>query len=174
MRKGLVICMLIITFCVSAGFASAGVPTIHANDVLNIEPGEEFDIVIFVECHASVANYTVNVTLHPRFQFVEEGGDMVVSGSNASITYLGYDTDDLRFEFPMFALNNTPEGDYNIPFQAYWNGSETSYVLAQVESDTVQVSVGEGGRSPCSTTDLLILPVFGVSIAFCIVKRQKR
>jgi hypothetical protein len=174
MRKGLVICLLIIIFCVSVGIASAGVPTIHANDIFSIEPGDEFEVEVFIECHAVEANYTVNVTLHPRFQFVEEESDMIISGTNASITYLGYDTDELRFEFPMMALNDTPEGDYNIPYRVYWNGSETSFVFTLVESDTVQVSVGEGGDSACSTTDSLILPIFGISIAFGIFKKQKR
>lgn len=174
MRKGLVMCMLIIIFYVLSGLASAGVPTIHANDVFHIEPGNDFDVVIFVECHAEVANNTVTVIRHPRFEFVEEGSDMVVDGDNASITETGYDTDEIRFEFPMMASNNTPEGDYNMHYEVHWNGSETGFVYTLVESDTIQVSVGEGGDSACSTTDFILLPVFGLSIAFCIVKRQKR
>lgn len=174
MGKGLVTWMPIIIFLISAGIVSAGVPTINANDVFNVEPGDTFEVEVFVECHSVEANYTVSVTLHPRFQFVEEGSDMNISGTNASITYLGYDTDELRFEFPMVALNDTPEGDYNIPYQVYWNGSETSFVLTLIESDTVRVSVGEGGDSACSTSDFIILPILGISIAFCIVKKQKR
>lgn len=174
MRKRTVIWVFMFTFCVFAGMANAGEPVITANDRFGVDAGEEFDVVIFVECHEDVANYTVRVTLHPRFEFVEEDSDMVVSGSNASITHMGYDQDSLRFEFPMVATNDTPEGDYHIPYSVYRNGSETNFILTLEESDTVRISIGEGGgENPCSSTSFLILPVFAVGCAFCIVKKQR-
>jgi len=174
MGKSLAILMITFAFCITAGFVSAGIPEINANDVLSVEPEEEFEVEVFVKCHAEEANYTVNVTLHPRFEFLEEGSDMNVSGNNASITYLGYDTDELRFEFPMMALNNTPEGDYNLNYQVYWNGSETGFVLTLVESDSVRVSVGEGGQDTCSSSSLIILPITAFVTMFFIVKKEKR
>ena len=169
-----VIWVLSLTFCVFSGMASAGEPVVTANDVFSVDPGEGFEVDIFVECHEDVANYTVSVTIHPRFEF-GESSVMVVSGNNASITYMGYDQDSLRFEFPMVATNDTPEGDYHMPYSVYRNSSETGFMLTLEETDTVRVSVGEGGgENPCTTTSFLILPVFAVGCTFCIVKRQRR
>lgn len=114
MKKSLAILMLVIALFYFSGFASAGVPTVESYDVFHIEPGEEFEVEVLVICHADVANYTVTVTLHSRFQFAENDSDMVISGINASVTYEGRDTDELFFEFPMVANNNTPDGNYNI------------------------------------------------------------
>ncbi len=176
MRKRLVICVFLIAFCILAGFVSAGKPEVNANDVISrVDPGEEFDVNIFIDCHANVANYTVKITGSPRFRFVEDGSDMVISGSNASITKMGFDEENLRFKFPMMALNNTPDGDFSIHYEAYWNGSETGFVPELVESDSVRVSVGEGGEdSPCSSAGFVILPVLAVGTAFSIVKKGSR
>ncbi len=174
MPKNLITCMLIFALYFSVGIASAGVPEIEANDILHREPGVEFDVVIFVNSHAD-ADYTVNVTLHPRFQFVENGSAMNVTGDTASITYTGYDTDSLRFEFPMVAENDTPEGDYNIQFEVYWNGSETGFNYTLVDDDTVKISIGEGGdSSPCSSSALLVLPVLAFGTSFGITKKKYR
>ena len=174
MSKNLIICMLIFALCFSVGIASAGIPEIEANDILRREPGEEFDVVIFVNSHAE-ADYTVNLTRHPRFQFVEEGSNMNVSGDSALITYTGYDTDSLRFEFPMVAENDTPEGDYNIQYEVYWNGSETGFNYTLVEDQTVKISIGEGGdSSTCSSSALLVLPVLAFGTSLGISKKRKR
>lgn len=175
MTNRTVIWALLLTFYILAGMVSAGEPEIDARDVLSVDVGEEFEVDIIVTFHEDVANYTVSVTLHPRFEFVEGNPDMVVSGDNASITYEGRDQESIRFEFQMMALNNTPDGDYHIPYSVYWNGSETNFTTTLVESDTVRVSVGEGGGdNPCGTSSFLILPVFVVGTAFCFVKRQGR
>ncbi|MEE9150698.1 MAG: hypothetical protein V3U20_02550, partial [Thermoplasmata archaeon] len=163
----------IIAFWVLAGITSAGVPTVEPHDVFRTEPGEKFEVEVLVICHADVANYTVSVTLHSRFQFVENDSDMVVSGTNASITYEGQDTDELFFEFPMVAKNNTPDGNYNIQYEVYWNGSETGFVSTLVERDTVSVSVREGEESPCSSTGFVVLPLFAVGIVFSVFNKQK-
>jgi hypothetical protein len=173
MKNRLSIWALILIFCFGAGIASAGVPEISAPPVSRIEPGEEFDVDIFVVCHAVEADYTVTLTLHPRFEFVEEGSGMVIADDNASITITGYDKDNPRFEFPMRALNDTPDGDYNIQYAVYWNGSETGFRETVVDGGSVRVSVGEGGEdSPCSSTGILILPILAIVTAFCIVKKK--
>ncbi|UCE38043.1 MAG: hypothetical protein JSW00_02025 [Thermoplasmata archaeon] len=174
MRRSLALYTIITTFCVFAGIASAGEPDVSANNVIGIEPEEEFDLVIFVESHADDSNYTVIVTLHRRFEFVENKSDMIISGDEASITLEGDDKDELRFEFPMMAEEDTPEGSYHIDYEAYWNGSETDFENKLIKMDSVRVSVGEGGRSSCSTTDFLILPVLAIGLVFCIVKKEKR
>jgi hypothetical protein len=171
------ILLLVMSMITFSTLASAGVPEIQANDKSLVEPEEDFDLVVFVDCHADVANYTVIVTLHPRFEFAEDPGDMVVANdsASASITLLGYDQDGLRFEFPMHALNETPEGDYNIPYEVKWNGSETSFALESVEEGTVRISVGEGGsEGACGTTGLLVLPFVGFGAGMVIDKKRKR
>ncbi|UCG69469.1 MAG: hypothetical protein JSV09_00130 [Thermoplasmata archaeon] len=173
MKKSLAILMLVIALFYFSGFASAGVPTVESYDVFHIEPGEEFEVEVLVICHADVANYTVTVTLHSRFQFAENDSDMVISGINASVTYEGRDTDELFFEFPMVANNNTPDGNYNIQYEVYWNGSETGFVPTFVERDTVRVSVREGEESPCSSTSFIILPLFAVGMAYPAFKGLK-
>lgn len=167
--------ILITFFVLYAGFASAGVPEVRANDRFAVEPEEEFNIVIFVDAHAVEANYTVMVTLHQRFDFAADPGDVNVTGDKGTITYVGYDTDSLRFEFPMFAKNETPEGDYNIPYEVKWNGSETNFVLTDVEEGTVRVSVGEGGGDTnCSSAFLIIIPVSSIGILYSYIKRRRR
>ena len=174
MRRSLVIWIIILTFCVFAGIATAGVPTIRTNEVKNIEPEEIFEVAIIVESHA-VSNYTVEVTLHPRFEFADNESDMNITGDMASITIEGIDKDVLRFEFPMMAKNDTPEGEFNIQYEVYWNGTETGSTRELVKSDEVTVSVGEGGDTgPCSSSSLLVLPVLFVGIAFLIVKKESR
>ena len=174
MRKLLFIFSFTVTLTFISGIASAGVPTIYANDVFHVDPGEDFEVVVIVECHAEVANYTVIVTLHPRFEFAPEGSDMAVSGDSATIMYLGYDTDSLRFEFSMMAKNDTPEGDYNTDYAVFWNGSETGFMISQVSSDFVSISVGEGTSGSCSTLSFVVFPVLGVVSSFTIVKKYKR
>jgi hypothetical protein len=160
--------------CIFAGIATAGVPTIRTNTVKNIEPEELFEIEIIVESHA-VSNYTVEVTLHPKFEFAENESDMNITGDTASITIDGIDTDVLRFEFPMMAKNDTPEGEFKIQYRVYWNGTETGFTRELIESDTVTVSVGEGGDTgPCSSSSLLVLPVLFIGISFFIVKKESR
>lgn len=164
----------VVTLTLINGIASAGVPTINANDIFHVEPGEAFDLVVFVECHTDVANYTVAVTLHPRFEFLPEGSDMDVLDDKASITYVGYDTDILRYEFPMMAKNDTPEGDYNTDYAVFWNGSETGYNISQVSSDSVTIGVGEGTSGSCTTLSFVIVPVLAVVTSFTIIKKHKR
>jgi len=154
--------------------ASAGVPEVDALPVFHADPGQVFDLTIFVECHADVGNYTVIVTLHPRFEFVPEGSDMNVSGDVAEITYIGYDLDSLRYEFPMVAKNDTPEGDYNTPYAVFWNSSETGYMPSQVVSSNVEISVGEGTSGSCATLNFTIFPALAVISSFTIVKKRKR
>jgi hypothetical protein len=160
--------------CIFAGIATAGVPTIRTNEVKNIDPEELFEIEIIVESHA-VSNYTVEVTLHPKFEFADNESDMNITGDTASITIDGIDTDVLRFEFPMMAKNDTPEGEFKIQYRVYWNGTETGFTRELIESDTVTVSVGEGGDTgPCSSSSLLVLPVLFIGISFFIVKKESR
>jgi hypothetical protein len=173
MKRSLVLFMLIFILVYFSGFVNAGVPTVESYDVFNVEPGEEFEAEILVICHADLANYTVSVTLHPRFQFIENESDMVISGVNASITYEGLDTDELIFEFPMVSKNDTPDGNYNIKYEVYWNGSGTGFIPTFVESGTVQVSVREGEDTPCSSTSFVILPLFGGGMIYSAYKRQK-
>lgn len=169
------ILLLAMSLITISSLASAGIPEIQANDKSLVEPEEEFELVVFVDCHADVANYTVIVTLHPRFEFAEDTGDMEVTNDSASITLLGYDQDSLRFEFPMLAVNETPEGDYNIPYEVKWNGSETSNVLTSVEEGTIRVSIGQGGsEGGCGTTGLLVLPFVGFGAAVVLDKKRKR
>lgn len=174
MRKLLCLISFAVILTFISGIASAGVPEVYANDIFHVDPGETFDVVVIVECHAEVANYTVIVTLHPRFDFAPQGSDMNVSDDVATITYVGYDTDTLRFEFPMVAQNDTPEGDYNTPYALFWNGSETGYMPSQVSSDTVVISVGEGTSGSCSTLSFTILPALAVISSFTIVRKHKR
>jgi hypothetical protein len=175
MRIRLAIFILFLVFLLFASTASAGVPEVRANNRFSIEPGEEFDIVVFVDCHADEANYTVIVTLHQRFEFADDTGDMNVSGDTATIIYVGYDTDSLRFEFPLVAKNGTPEGDYNIPYEVKWNGTETSFTLSSVEEGTVRVSVGEGGGDTnCASVSIIILPIMGMGIIYTIDKKRRR
>jgi hypothetical protein len=174
MRNILYVAAFAVILTLISGAASAGVPTVDANDVFHVEPGDTFDVVIFVECHAEVANYTVIVTLHPRFQFVPEGSDMNVTGDGASITYVGYDTDILRYEFSMVAENDTPEGDYKTAYAAFWIGSETGFNSSQVTSGSITISVGEGTDGSCSTLSFTIFPALAVISSFTIVKRYKR
>jgi hypothetical protein len=175
MKVRLIMGILISVFVLYAGLASAGVPEVRANDRFAVEPEEEFDIVIFVDAHATEANYTVVVTLHQRFEFAADPGDVNVTGDTGTITYVGYDTDSLRFEFPMFAKNETPEGDYNIPYEVKWNGAETNFTLEDVEEGTVRVSIGEGGGDTnCSSAFFLILPVSGLGILYGYSRRKRR
>jgi hypothetical protein len=175
MRIKLAMFILFLTFLVLSHTASAGIPEVRANNLFNVEPEEEFEIVIFVDAHADEANYTVIVTLHQRFEFASDPGDVNVSGNEGTITYVGYDTDSIRFEFPLFAKNGTPEGDYNIPYEVKWNGSETSFVLTDVEEGTVRVSVGEGGGDTnCSSAIFLIIPAFSIGIIYAVNKRKRR
>jgi hypothetical protein len=174
MKKLLIVFSFAVTLTYISGIASAGVPEVYANDVFHVEPGEVFDAVVFVECHADVANYTVIVTLHPRFEFAPQGSDMNISDDVATITYLGYDTDILRFEFPMTAKNDTPEGDYTTAYASFWNGSETSYMPSQVSSDAITISVGEGTSGSCTTLSFVVFPALGVVSSYTIVKRHKR
>ncbi len=174
MRKLLCVILFGVTLTLISSIASAGVPTVYANDIFRVDPGEIFDVVVIVECHAEVANYTVIVTLHPRFEFAPEGSDMNVSGDSATIIYLGYDTDSLRFEFPMMAKNDTPEGDYTTAYAAFWSGSETGFITSQVSSDAVTISVGEGTSGSCSTLSFTIFPALAVISSFTIVKKHKR
>ncbi len=174
MRLNMIMLVFIMTFCILAGIATAGIPTIRTSEVKNIEPEEIFEIEIIVESHA-VSNYTVEVTLHPRFEFADNKSDMNITGDTASITLHGIDTDVLRFEFPMMAKNDTPEGEFKVQYRVYWNGTETGFVRTLVESDTVAVSIGEGGDTgPCSSSSLLVLPILGVGITFLIVKKESR
>ncbi len=174
MRRSLVIWITILTLCIFAGIATAGVPTIRTGEAKNKEPEEIFNVVVIVESHA-VSNYTVEVTLHPKFEFADNESDMNITGDTASITLDGIDTDVLRFEFPMMAKNETPEGEFNIQYSVYWNGTETGFTRELVESDTVTVSIGEGGDTgPCSSSSLLVLPVLFVGISFLIVKKESR
>jgi hypothetical protein len=174
MRRSLVIWITIFTLTIFAGIATAGVPTIKTAEVKNIEPEELFEIEIIVESHA-VSNYTVEVTLHPRFKFAGNESDMNITGDTASITIDGIDTDVLRFEFPMMAKNDTPEGEFNIEYRVYWNGTETGFTKELVESDKVTVSIGEGGDTgPCSSSGLLVLPLLCVGVAFLIIKKENR
>jgi hypothetical protein len=167
----LILVMILLTF---AGYASAGIPEVSANNRYSVEPDEEFDLVIIIDSHGE-ANYTVEVTLHPRFEFSSNVGDMEVTNNSAEITYLGYDTDSIRFEFPMMAKNETPEGDYNVPYKVFWNGSETSFNLTSVEEGTVRVSVGEGGsEGGCNTAGLLVLPIAGLGTSYVVDKKKKR
>ena len=139
-----------------------------------MEPEEEFNLVIIIDSHAD-ANYTVEVSLHPHFEFSENIGDMIITNNSAYIIYIGYDTDSIRFEFPMMAKNATPEGDYNIPYKVFWGGSETSFNLSSVEEGTVRVSVGEGGsEGGCNSTGLLVLPFAGLGTTYVIDKKRKR
>jgi hypothetical protein len=175
MKIRIMILLLVMSMITFSSLASAGVPEVQADDRFSVDTEEEFDLVIFVDCHADVANYTVIVTLHPRFAFAEDPGEMVVTNDSASITLLGYDTDSLRFEFPMYAVNETPEGDYNIPYEVKWNGSETSFALESVEEGTVRVSVGEGGsEGACGTSSLLVLPFVGFGAGMVLDKKRKR
>ena len=174
MKKLLCLISFVVTLTFISGIASAGVPEVYANDVFHVDPGEVFDAVIIVECHADVANYTVIVTPHPRFEFAPEGSDITIVGESAFIMYLGYDTDRLRFEFPMMAKNDTPEGDYNTEYAVLWNGSETGNFISQVSSDSVTISVGEGTSGSCSTLSFVVFPVLGVVTSFTIVKKHKR
>ncbi len=175
MRIRLTIFVLFMVFLVFCATASAGIPEVRSNNLFSVEPEEEFEIVIFVDSHAAEANYTVIVTLHQRFEFASDPGDVNISGDTGTITYIGYDTDSLRFEFPMFAVNETPEGDYNIPYEVKWNGSETSFVLTSVEEGTVRVSVGEGGGDTnCSSVIFLILPISSIGLIYAVYKRKRR
>jgi hypothetical protein len=175
MKTQLVIGILIATFVLYAGLASAGVPEVRADDRFNVEPEEEFDLVVFVDAHAVEANYTVIVTLNQRFEFAADPGDVNVSGKIGTITHIGYDTESIRFEFPMFAVNGTPEGDYNIPYEVKWNGSETSFNISDVEEGTVRVSIGEGGsETNCSSAFFLVLPASGLGIIYAYNKRRRR
>jgi hypothetical protein len=174
MRKFLIVFSFVVTLTYISGIASAGVPTVYANDIFTVDPGEVFDVVVIVECHAEVGNYTVIVTLHPRFEYAPEGSDMNVSDDVATITYLGYDTDSLRFEFPMIAKNDTPEGEYNTPYAVFWNSSEIGNLPSQVTSDTVVISVGEGTSGSCSTLSFTILPALAVISSFTVVRKYKR
>jgi hypothetical protein len=166
---------MLMVLLVFSATASAGVPEVRSNNLFSVEPEEEFEIVIFVDPHAAEANYTVSVTLLQRFAFASNSGDVNVSGDTGSITYIGYDTESIRFEFPMFAVNGTPEGDYNIPYEVKWNGSETSFVLTSVEEGTVRVSVGEGGGDTnCSSAIIIILPITGMGIIYTFIKKKRR
>jgi hypothetical protein len=100
---------------------------------------------------------------------------MEIVGDTASTTYFGFDQDSLRFEFPMMAQNETPEGDYHLRYEAYWNGSETSFVYTLVDSGQVRVSVGEGGgEGTCNSSSLLVLPFAFLGIVFIYDKKRKR
>jgi hypothetical protein len=171
----MMILLLVMSLLTFSTLASAGIPEVQVNNVASVEPEEDFDIVIFVDAHADIANYTVIVTLHPRFEFGQTPSEMVVRNDSASLTLLGYDQDSLRFEFPLIAQNGTPEGDYNIQYEVKWNGSETSNLLESVEEGTVRVSVGQGGsEGACGSTGLLILPFVGLGAATVLDKRRKR
>ncbi|UCF09094.1 MAG: hypothetical protein JSW28_05275 [Thermoplasmata archaeon] len=174
MGKGIFILVLATALTVICGAASAGVPEVYANDIFHAEPGVVFELLIFVECHADASNYTVTVNLHPRFVFAEEGSDMTVSDRNASITYLGYDADTLRFEFPMAAENNTPDGKYLTTYSVHWNGSETGFTPQLAESGHVSISVGEGTSGSCTTLGFVVLPLLALVTSFMIVKRYER
>ena len=169
------VCLFVITFCVLPGLVIAREPDIFAYDERDVEPGEIINVLIHVECHSYEANYTVKVTIVAGFVFVEEASDMDISEDTATITYLGDEGETLDFKFPMMVLNETRNGNYDIPYEAYWNGSETGFVQELVKSDSVRISVvGEEGESPCSSTDFILVPILGLGTAYCIVKRQKR
>lgn len=175
MRIKLAIIVLFLAFLVFSQTASAGIPEVRANNLFSVEPEEEFEIVVFIDAHAVEANYTVIVTLHQRFEFAADPGDVNISGNTGTITYVGYDTDSIRFEFPMFAKNETPEGDYNIPYEVKWSGSETSFNLTDVEEGTVRVSVGEGGGdSNCASAIFLIFPISTIGLIYTVYKRKRR
>lgn len=167
--------LLVITFCILPGLALAREPDVYTYDERNIEPGEIVNILINVECHAEVANYTVRVTIIPGFEFVEEASDMDIQDDTATITYIGNDGETLDFKFPMMVLNETRKGNYDIPYEVHWSGSETGYVQELVESDTIRISVvGEDGESPCSTTDFILVPILGLGVGYFIVKKKER
>lgn len=172
MRTALSILVVITSLTLLSGAAGAGVPTIHANDIFHTEPGETFDVVVLVECHAQEANYTVVVKLHPRFEFVPEGSAMNVSGDSASITYTGYDEDTLRFEFPMMPKDDTPEGEYKTGYSVFWTGPETGNMTSQVTSSSVAVSVGEGTSGSCATLSFVILPILALVSSFAIIRKK--
>jgi len=166
--------MFVSVLALLSSTASAGVPEVNVGPIFSVDPGQVFDLVFFVDCHADVGNYTVIVTLHPRFEFAPAGSDMNVTGDVAEITYIGYDLDSLRFEFPMMAKNDTPEGDYNIPYAVFWNSSETGYMPSQATSTNVEISVGEGASGSCTTLSFTILPTLAVISSFTIVRKRKR
>jgi hypothetical protein len=174
MKIGFTMYILLLLLLSYATLASAGVPDVETVNIPSVDPQEEFEIEILVKSHAE-ANYTVNVTLHARFQFAGNNSDMVIEGDTGSITYTGFDQDSIRFEFPMVALNDTPEGDYHMNYEVYWIGSETSFNYTLTDSGQVRVSVGEGGgEDACNTSSLLVLPFASLGIVFIYDKKRKR